>query len=171
MRTFTESSPQGVQRSTGQAIIEFALIAPIMLIMLLGMIDLGRAFVYGVTAQEGARQAARLAAVANYDSTIDDSAVLGRLIAASDPALNGCASVTTAQTCGGGAWTLSTSVTNGGSTYNTIANARAANALAGATVTLTASGSVALFPGFQAGAMGMSLPQISVQGQAVMVVL
>jgi Flp pilus assembly protein TadG len=171
VRRFTGSSLAAKNAHSAQALIEFALIAPIMLVMLLGMIDLGRAFVYGVTAQEGARQAARLAATANYDPSVDDAAVLGRLIAASDPALNGCSSVTTSQSCGGGTWTLATRLTNGSSTYSTIAAARSANALAGATVTITTRGSVALFPGLQTGAFGLSLAQISVQGQAAMVVL
>jgi Flp pilus assembly protein TadG len=142
-----------------------------MLLMLLGMIDLGRAFVYGVAAQEGARQAARLAATANYDTSIDDAAVLGRLIAASNPALTGCTAVTTSQACGSGTWTLSTRVTQGSTTYSTIANARAANALAGATVTITTIGSVALFPGLQTGASGLTLGLIAVQGKAAMVIL
>ena len=145
-----------------------------MLLMLLGMIDLGRAFVYGVSAQEGARQAARLAATAVYDGSVDEQAVLGRLVAASNPALTGCSPVTPTQSCGSGTWTLSMKVVDGASTYTgstAIADARAANMLAGATVTITSSGSVALFPGVNTGANGLTLGQIAVQGKAAMVVL
>jgi Flp pilus assembly protein TadG len=145
---------------------------PVMLVLTLGAFELGRAFVFGVAVQEGARESARLAATASYDTAVDDGAVLGRLIAASNPALAGCSSVTTSQSCGGGTWTLSTRVvSSGGSTYPTIAAARAANDLPGAQLTVTARGSVALLPGLQTGPMGMTLPQITVQGQSAMVIL
>ena len=55
--------------------------------------------------------------------------------------------------------------------YPTLAAARTANVLAGADVRVTALGSVALLPGFQTGAFGLTLPNIGVQGQAAMVVL
>lgn len=156
----------------GQALIEFALVVPVMLILLLGMIDLGRAFVFGVSTQEGARQAARLAASSNYDVNIDDTAVLGRLVAASAPALVGCAASTTGnQSCNGGTWTFSVCVSNGGGSCTTIASARAASTLPGSKVTVTAAGSVSLLPGFDTGAFGLSLAPITVQGQSAMEIL
>lgn len=142
-----------------------------MLVLVLGMIDLGRAFVFGVSTQEGSRQAARLAATASYDPTLDDTAVLNRLIAASNPSLLSCTPVTTQQSCGGGSWRFTLSVNSGGTSYSSIAAARAANALPGAKVTVTAAGSVALFPGFQTSLFGLSLGQIGVQGQTAMVIL
>lgn len=160
------------RRLRAQAVIEFALIVPVLLILVLGLIDLGRAFVFGVSIQEGARQATRLAASSNYDINVDDNAVLGRLVAASAPALVGCnASTTPNQSCNGGTWSLNLSVVNGAMTYPTVAAARAANALPGSTVTVTANGSVALLAGFRTEFLGLALPQIGVQGQAVMVVL
>jgi Flp pilus assembly protein TadG len=141
------------------------------LILLLGMIDLGRAFVFGVATQEGARQAARLAASANNDVNVDDSAVLGRLVASSAPALTGCSSTTSNQTCNGGTWTFSVCVSNNGGPCTTVAAARTANTLAGSKVTVTAAGSVSLLAGFQTGAFGLSLPSITVHGQSSMVVL
>ena len=161
-----------IKTERGQALIEFALVVPVMLILLLGMIDLGRAFVFGVTTQEGARQATRLAASANYDINVDDAAVLGRLVAASTPALISCAaSTTTNQSCNGGAWTFSVCVSSAGGPCTTVAAARAANTLAGSKVTVTAAGSVGLLPGFDAGAFGLKLAQISVQGQSAMIIL
>ena len=161
-----------------QALVEFALVLPVMLLMLLGMIDLGRAFVFGVATQEGARQAARLAASANYDVFVDDSSVFGRLVASSAPALVGCSATpptppntTTTQSCNGGTWTFSVCVNDGTNPCNTIAGARTARTLAGAKVTVTAAGSVALVPGLQTGAFGLVLPTITVQGQTAMVVL
>lgn len=155
-----------------QALIEFAFVLPVVLVMLLGMIDLGRAFVFGVATQEGTRQATRLAAAASNNINIDDNAVLGRLIAGSAPALTGCSAVTTAnQSCNGGTWTFSVCVSNAGGPCTTIAAARAANTLAGSSVTVTAAGSVALFPGLQTGSQGVSLANIGVHGQASMVIL
>jgi Flp pilus assembly protein TadG len=168
---FRQSLPLRCKVRRAQALVEFALIVPVMLLMTLGMIDLGRAFVFGIAVQEGTRQAARLAATANYDTSLDDSAVLGRLIGASNPALIGCAAQTGAQpTDGCPNWTFTLNVVNGGTTY-TINSARTANALPGSTVTVTASGTVALLPGFNAGVLGLSLPQIGVQGQTAMVIL
>jgi Flp pilus assembly protein TadG len=152
-------------------VVEFAVVLPVTLFLMLGMFELGRALVFGVSVQDGAREAARLAAKASYDSNVTDSAVLGRLIAASNPALVGCASSTSSQTCGGGTWTMSTSIVNGASTYSTIAAARSAGALAGSKITVTAVGSVALIPGVNTGLPGYTLPNITVQGQAVMVIL
>ena len=90
-------------RAQAQAYVEFALVLPLLLLLVLGMIDLGRAFVFGVAVQQGAREAARLGAKAALDPTIDDATVFGRLIAASDPALVGCSATRTpGQACSGG---------------------------------------------------------------------
>jgi Flp pilus assembly protein TadG len=174
VRAFPKSSPHIGELHRGQALVEFAFILPIVLILTLGLIDLGRAFVFGISVQEGARQAARLAASANYDATVDDSAITGRLIASSSPALVGCPlTPNTTVTCNGGTWRYSIDINNG--TYTSISTARTAltpsNAFSGASVRVTATGSIALLPGFQTGAFGLSLPQIGVQGQAAMVVL
>jgi len=138
--------------------------------LLLGMIDLGRAFVFGVVVQDGAHAAARVSAKSNYDASVDDAVVLGRLVGTSNPALTACSNPTAwgLQPCG---WTFTLSVDNGATSYSSISAARAAGALAGAQVTITARGSVALFPGMQLGAWGLKMPQISVQGQSAMVIL
>jgi Flp pilus assembly protein TadG len=172
VRRFPKSSHTLARLHQAQALIEFALVLPVMLVLTLGLIELGRAFVFGISVQEGARQAARLAASANYDMNVDNGAVLGRLVAASAPALSGCAAtVTPNQVCNGGSWTFSVSIVNNATSYSTFAQARTANALAGAQITTTAIGSVALLPGFDAGAFGLRLPQITVQGESSMVVL
>jgi len=162
-------------RAQAQAFVEFALLLPVLLLLVLGMIDLGRAFVFGVAVQQGAREAARLGAKAALDPTIDDTTVLGRLIAASDPALGGCsATQTPGQACSGGTWTLTIEVTPaaGSPIYSSIAAARASglSALQGAQVHVRASGGVSLFIGFLTGAMGLGLNQVTVQADARMVV-
>jgi len=54
-------SPAAARRAQpAQSVVELALILPVFLIMLLGMFDIGRAFVFGVAVQNGAREAARL---------------------------------------------------------------------------------------------------------------
>jgi len=162
-------------RAQAQAYVEFALVLPLLLLLVLGMIDLGRAFVFGVAVQQGAREAARIGAKAALDPTIDDATVLGRLIAASDPALVGCSVMQTpGQACSGGTWTLTIEVTPaaGSPIYSSVAAARAAglSALRGAQVHVRARGDVSLFVGFLTGAMGLGLNQVTVEGDARMVV-
>ena len=157
-----------------QALVEFAFVLPVTLLLLLGSIDLGRAFVFGVAVQVGARQAARVAATTSSDATLTDAVVLGRLVAASTPALSGCTSVMTSQACNGGTWTFTVQVVNAGVPYSSVASARAANplpgALSGAKVTVTAAGTVGLLPLLQTGS-GLRLPELNVQGKAAMVIL
>ncbi|MGX9900239.1 TadE/TadG family type IV pilus assembly protein [Arthrobacter sp. SA17] len=63
-RTFT-ASPFGEK---GAAAVEFALIVPIFLVLVLGIFEFGRAFNIQVSLSEAAREAARYAAV-NYADT------------------------------------------------------------------------------------------------------
>jgi Flp pilus assembly protein TadG len=171
--TFTRSSPKR-HRQAAQALIEFTLVAPVMLLMVVGLLSLGRAFIFGVAVQEGTRQAARLAASSyvNAGVALTNSDLLGRLIAGSDPALGGCLPQLGAQSCNGGVWTLSVAVVGpSGAQYTRIEDARAANDFAGGQITVTAAGAVALLPGVSTGNFGLTLPQIRVQGQAAMVVL
>ncbi len=137
--------------------MEFALVLPVTLILLLGMVDLGRAFVFGVSVQQGTREAARLGSKAALDTTITDATILQRLVAASDPALVGCAAVTTSQSCGGGTWTFMLAFTP--------------SRTGGSTVEVKAVGNVSLLVGFLTGAMGLGLNQVTVQGDAAMVVM
>jgi hypothetical protein len=165
--------------------VEFAIILPVMLVMTLGMIDLGRAFVFGVSVQEGTRQAARLAGTASgYTVPSDvaslDKAILGRLIASSSPALSGCSpAAAPPQDCNG--LHLEEQVKYANSTYASLYEARMAMTLqdwtaaihsaGGIEVTVKASGPVALLPGVATGALGLTLPNINVHGQSTMVVL
>lgn len=145
-----------------------------MLLMTIGLISFGRAFVFGVSVQEGTRQAARLAASAyvNTGVTLTNADVLGRLVAGSNPALVGCTARTGAQSCNGGDWNVTVNVLGPSSaSYSTLEAARAANDLAGAQVTVTVTGAVAVLPGVSTGLYGLALPQIGIQGQASMVVL
>src|ERR1700687_3250520 len=49
------------QGSPAQALVEFALLLPVMLLLLLGLVDFGRAYVAGISLEGAAREGARLA--------------------------------------------------------------------------------------------------------------
>ena len=51
------------RRSRGQSLVEFALVLPIFLLMLFGLVDLGRYVYLNSTVSQAAREGARLAAV------------------------------------------------------------------------------------------------------------
>ena len=53
-------------RATGQSLVEFALVIPIFLLILFGLIDMGRAVYSNNTVGQAAREAARLAATQAY---------------------------------------------------------------------------------------------------------
>ena len=55
-------------RETGAAAVEFALILPILLVLVLGIAEMGRAFNIQVSLSEAAREAARYAAIHNAES-------------------------------------------------------------------------------------------------------
>jgi Flp pilus assembly protein TadG len=170
-----------MSRSDGQAIVEMAFILPVMLIIVLGSIDIGRAFVFGVAVQDAARQATRLAANARVNPGVTDTAIIQRAIDAAGPALVGCAAPTSVTStpvsfsCGGGSWTITTAVTPSGSanSYNSFANIPSASLsqLNGGRVEVKVAGSVSLLAGLATGWNGLALYQIGVQGDAVMVIL
>ena len=156
----------------GQALVEFAILLPVLMLMILGTIDFGRAFAFGVGTQQAAREAARYGSRLAVNQNVSDTTVLQRLIDASNPALQGCSAVQTQQSCGGGTWTFTLAVTPPGSatTYSSIATALANSSnpyLSGGTVTVTAKGSVALLGGLCTSG-DLCLPTIGVQGQAQM---
>ena len=153
--------------------MEFAIILPVLLLMTLGMIDLGRAFVFGVATQQGAREAARYASrYAVSKATVTDDLVRQRLIDASFPSLQGCdATLSTPQDCGGGTWTFTLTVTpTSGTSYSSIATAASNSNLSGGQVTVTANGGVAMLGGVCLG-QNLCLASIGVQGQASMEII
>lgn len=54
----------------GQAMVEFALVLPILLLILLGIVDFGRILNEHLTVTAAAREGARSAAVMNTDATV-----------------------------------------------------------------------------------------------------
>lgn len=64
--------PERVNRGSeaGQSVVEFALVLPILLLVLLGIIDFGRVLSTGYVVSHAARDAARYASVGASDPTI-----------------------------------------------------------------------------------------------------
>jgi Flp pilus assembly protein TadG len=158
---------------SAQAVVEFAVILPVLLLLVLGMFDLGRAFTFGVATTQGAREGARYATHLAVNVNVSDTTVVQRLIDASAPALQGCQPLlSTQQTCGGGTWTFTVSATppGSGTAYPSIAQALAHSTnpyMSGGQITVTANGSVALLGGYCMG-QSLCLPSVGVQGQASM---
>jgi Flp pilus assembly protein TadG len=63
-------SARSPRRESGQALVEFALVLPILMLLVMGIIDFGFAFNQWNTAQNAAREGARIAAVSRSESTI-----------------------------------------------------------------------------------------------------
>lgn len=59
----------------GQSLVEFALIIPLLIILLFGIIDFGRIFHVYLTINHAGREAARAASIGKDDSTIKNTAV------------------------------------------------------------------------------------------------
>lgn len=164
-------------KTRAQAMVELALVLPVLLILVVGIIDFGRAFVVGVGVQQGAREAARFGANKASQSAITDTQIVQRLIDASMPALQGCTtsgivpgatqSTVAGQACGYGTWdfTVRCSVPSGWTTNPPSCAARTS----GAVLEVTASGSVPLLVGFLTGYVGIT--DIHIQGDASFVIL
>jgi TadE-like protein len=67
----------GRGRSRGQGLAEFAIVLPILLLLLMGVFDLGRAIVMHTSLTNGAREGARLASV-NQDKPTVTERVMGQ---------------------------------------------------------------------------------------------
>ena len=81
------------RRESGQSLVEFALILPIFVLMLVGLFDLGHAVYATSTTQNAAREAARLAGVDQFAAHICDEAASSAVGLGVDQA-NPCTSTT-----------------------------------------------------------------------------
>jgi Flp pilus assembly protein TadG len=75
MRTFWMRSLRGRQQSRGQTLVEFAIVMPIIVLTVLGLVDLGRAVYSYNTLAQSARQAARTAIVNQNETNVRDQAI------------------------------------------------------------------------------------------------
>jgi Flp pilus assembly protein TadG len=145
-----------------QALVEFAFVVPVLLVLTLGMIDLGRAFVFGVAVQNGAREAARVAATAGLDPNVKTRDVLQRLVDASAPAIS-----STACTLADGATDLS----GANCPWQATVSPSPVRRGSAVTVTVRTTRNISFVGGLLTGAFGLSLSPFQVQGSASMVVL
>jgi Flp pilus assembly protein TadG len=59
------------QTETGQALVEFTMVLPVLLVLLFGLVDFGRAFYSWLLVTNAAREGARVAAVQSTSAQID----------------------------------------------------------------------------------------------------
>ena len=62
---------RGLRNNRGQALVEFALLLPVVLLILFGIVEFGRAWQTKQTLTDAAREAARVAVVGNDELTQD----------------------------------------------------------------------------------------------------
>lgn len=140
-------SPTGrPRRARSQAMVELALVLPVSLLIMMGVLDFGRAYLLNVSVQQGAREAARFASTAASRPIVTDTLIRQRLIESSAPAMGGVA-----DTCTSGA-----GCTDAMGTVWTITVTPSGTKTAGSPVTVTAEGQLPLFTGFLTGYVGMS---------------
>lgn len=60
---------KNIKRKKGQALVEMALVLPILLLLVFGMIDFGRVLQINLAATEASREIARVAALMGNDAT------------------------------------------------------------------------------------------------------
>lgn len=66
----------GLKSEKGQAMVEFALVLPILIVLLCGIIDFGWIFSNQIAIDNASREAARYSAIHLLDSSTDDDAVV-----------------------------------------------------------------------------------------------
>src|ERR1700676_2072186 len=54
--------PEPLRRRSGQAMVEFAITLPILILLVAGVLELGRGYVFAIATSDAARDAARYAA-------------------------------------------------------------------------------------------------------------
>jgi Flp pilus assembly protein TadG len=90
----------------GQSAVEFALILPVLIVLLCGIIDFGWLYSCDIAATNAAREAARYTAVHYYDSSIDDDLTIAEGIVLADspqlPADQTCVDLTSLDLNGDG---------------------------------------------------------------------
>jgi len=77
-----------LKNEKGQAMVEFALVLPVLILVLCGIIDFGWIFGNQLLANHASREAARYAAIHYYDSNTDnDQAIAAGIVSARAPTL------------------------------------------------------------------------------------
>lgn len=157
------SQPDVASRLPGQALVELSLVLLVCMTILVGLVDLGRAFSMAIAVQGGAGAAAHLGAeqFVILTPSITTQAILQRLVDSSKPFLDGCTDVSanpTTCTSGGGTWTLKVIYVGGVPTR-------------GGSIEVQAVGQVPPLALLTNLAAKVGLGQITVQGDAKSIVL
>jgi len=100
----------------GSSLLEFALVLPVLCVLLIGLIDLGRAAYYGILASNAARAGAQYGS--QNMSTSGDASGIQNAVTADAPGI-GWTHVTTTQVCSVSGGALTTCST-GGNPLNTV---------------------------------------------------
>lgn len=74
-RSYRRGAPSA--SSKGQSMVEFALVAPLILLLVFGIVDMGRVFFAKMTLQNAVLQAARYAVTGNHEA--NDSGLMSRV--------------------------------------------------------------------------------------------
>jgi len=107
---------RGLLRSDrGSSMLEFALVLPVLLLLLIGLIDLGRAAYLGIQASNAARAGAQYGS--QNISTVSDTAGMNTAIAADSPGVTWSTSASPRCSVNGGALTV---CSTGGSAQNVV---------------------------------------------------
>lgn len=72
---------RSLRARAGQALVEMALVMPVLLLFVMALVNFGRGYLLAITLESAAREGARLAS----DSSQSDAAVLSRIQAAASP--------------------------------------------------------------------------------------
>lgn len=86
-------SSSGGCRERGAVVVEFALLLPVLLLIVCGIIDFGRALNAQITLTQAAREGARLAALGYPDSSVENwtvNAAAGLSLTASNVSVTDC---------------------------------------------------------------------------------
>ena len=76
------AAPQRRRKSRGQAMVEFSLLAGLMMLLLMGIFDFGRAIAVYINIAEAAHEGARqLVLRSNYNSTYPDTVIVNATLA------------------------------------------------------------------------------------------
>ena len=156
------TAAHGTRTGRGQAMVEMAIVLPVFLLFLMGMVDFGRGLLFGTAVQGGSREAGRVASQVVLNGDTDD-AIVTRLINASWPAMVGLTPPASGTMCSGGcalgtdgfgvSWTVTVTTTPSRSS--------------GDSIEVKTVGSMPLLFGLIASRLGIST--IDVHGDAVFV--
>jgi len=158
------------RKASGQALVEFAFVVPILLVLFLGIVDFGRAYYAGVVAEQAAREGARLGMGASPGTGIGVSEIQTQVRNALGYGCGGCPNwlgLTAAPTLNVGGYE------NDGTQFGWVRGGSGANAVcstncSGGQIQVQVSFSLPLYTGFLTARLGFSSITITSWATATM---